>query len=253
MARPGRRYASSAPDSTVMQRPALALASRLASNSRPAPRSRRAVRPESSTGPAGVSPVQVGTGAPGSWPELGLERGRAVAGRQEPLWREQVRGPQHEVNPAASSELQRERRAAHVTVKAMSATHPSGNGVAGLLGVWGTARARGLVGNRRDPSAPLLSKQGRSYKPMVKSSGAQRESEGVVVPLMARNTTRPEGRAPALIALAQRGRAPECSGLPELTTPLGSFPATTSVAPSHPPFVEGGNVVYGVALVLAST
>jgi hypothetical protein len=36
--------------------------------------------------------------------------------------------------------------------------------------------------NRRDPSAPPLSRQGVPYKPKVKSGAAQRESEGVVVP-----------------------------------------------------------------------
>ncbi len=79
-----------------------------------------------------------------------LERGRAVAGHQEPQWREQARGPQHEVNPAASSEKQWESRAAHVTVKATSAARRSGNGAAGLPGVWGTARAHGSMRNRRD-------------------------------------------------------------------------------------------------------
>ncbi len=46
------------------------------------------------------------------------------------------------------------------------------------------------------PSAPLWSEQGRSYKPMAKSSGAQRESEGVVVPLMGVQQNAPGGKGP---------------------------------------------------------
>ena len=43
------------------------------------------------------------------------------------------------------------------------------------------ARAQGSVRNRRGPSARPESGQGDSYKPKVKASAAQRESEGVVV------------------------------------------------------------------------
>ena len=93
-------------------------------------------------------------------------------------------------SPAASSELQRGSRAAHVTAKATFdqlafRTCPWSS----PSGVWGAARTHGLVRNRRDPSASLVSKD-RSYKPVVKSSGGKRESDGVVVPLIA-------GRNPA--------------------------------------------------------
>ena len=43
----------------------------------------------------------------------------------------------------------------------------------------------GEARNTRDPSGQLLSQQTVSYKPKAKSSGVQRESEGVIVPLMA--------------------------------------------------------------------
>ena len=59
----------------------------------------------------------------------------AQAGCQEPLRREQVRGPQHHVKLAASTDLQPESRAAHVTVKAMPAGSQSGDHAAGLGGV----------------------------------------------------------------------------------------------------------------------
>ena len=82
-------------------------------------------RPEQScTDLAGVSPVQVSIGAPGSRPQFrGVIPGTS-AGRQEPsVRREQGSGPQLKVNAAASSEYQpkgvREGRADHVTAKAI--------------------------------------------------------------------------------------------------------------------------------------
>lgn len=105
----------------------------------------------------------------------------ARAGCQKPLRREPARGPQHQVKPAASSDLQPESRADHVAVKVMSAVSQSGDHVAGLGGVWGAARVHGEGWNVRGPSARPWSGQSASYKPMAKSSRAQRESEGVVV------------------------------------------------------------------------
>jgi hypothetical protein len=75
---------------------------------------------------AGVSPVPVSVGAPGSRPQVFGGDPLARAGCRKPVRRlrlpsgEQARGPQHQVNPAASSQLQSGSRAAHVTVKAMS-------------------------------------------------------------------------------------------------------------------------------------
>jgi len=107
----------------------------------------------------------------------------ARAGCRKSLRREQARGPQHHVKPAASSDLQPESRAGHVAVKAMSVALLSGDvRAAGLGGVGGAARVHGLRRNTRGPSAPPGSGQRGSYKPMAKASRAQRESEGVVVP-----------------------------------------------------------------------
>ena len=51
----------------------------------------------------------------------------------------------------------------------------------GLGGVEGAARVHGAERNTRDPSAQPWSRQRRSYKPSVKASAVQRESEGTVV------------------------------------------------------------------------
>lgn len=138
--------------------------------------------------PTGESPVPVGVGAPGSRPQAAEGDFHARAGRQKPVRRqlprsgEQARGPQHEVKPAASTDLQPAGRAAHVTAKATSPGRvPKRAGDCG--GVWGAARVQGVERNTRDPSALPESGQARSYKPKVKSRRAQRESEGIVVPL----------------------------------------------------------------------
>ena len=136
--------------------------------------------------PTGESPVPVGVGAPGSRPQVVEGDLCARAGcrkpvrRREPRSGEQARGPQHEVKPAASTDLQPAGRAAHVTAKATSlAFEPKRAGDCG--GVWGAARVQGVVWNVRGPSAQPLSGQARSYKPKAKSGRAQRESEGIVV------------------------------------------------------------------------
>jgi hypothetical protein len=60
----------------------------------------------------------------------------AQAGCHKPLRRKPARGPQGEVKPAASSDLQPESRAGHVAAKATSAMPQSGGvRVAGLGGV----------------------------------------------------------------------------------------------------------------------
>ena len=62
----------------------------------------------------------------------------------------------------------------------MAAVSQPGDHTAGLGGVWGAARVHGDERNTRDPSAQPWSRQRGSYKPTVKASAAQRESEGIV-------------------------------------------------------------------------
>jgi len=136
--------------------------------------------------PTGESPVPVGVGAPGSRPQVVEGDLCARAGRQKPVKRrepfsgEQARGPQHQVKPAASTDLQPAGRAAHVTAKATSpGRDPKRSG--GCGGVRGAARVQGQAWNVRGLSARPESGQASSYKPVAKSSRAQRESEGIVV------------------------------------------------------------------------
>ena len=78
-------------------------------------------------------------------------------------------------------------------------------------GVGKRARSDGLVGNRRDPTRRPTSGEGGGYKPKAKCHRAGRESEGLVVPMMATTITSPEERSPALVVFANRGK---CEGMP---------------------------------------
>ena len=132
--------------------------------------------------PAGASPVSVSAGAPSSRPQASGENPVAQAGCQKPLRRKPARGPQHQVKPAASTELPPESRTDHVAVKATSAMPQSGGArVAGLGGVEGAARVQGEERNTRGPSAPPSSRHSDAYKPMAKARRAQRASEGTIV------------------------------------------------------------------------
>ena len=133
--------------------------------------------------PAGVSPASVSAGAPSSRPQASRESVVARAGCHKPPRREQARGPQPNVKPAASTDSQSESRAAHVTAKAMStASKSGGRRAADLGGVRGAARVHGEPRNSRGPSAQPGSGRRDAYKPTVKVRAGQRESEGVVVP-----------------------------------------------------------------------
>ena len=149
------------------------------------------------------------------------------AGRQEPLRREQQRGPQHEANAAASSDIQRESRASHVGAKATSSEDkgPGGEYSLGLSGVRAAARAEGLVRNRRDPSAQSASGKDRSYKPKVKGSGAQRESEGVVVLTRAVDENTAGGKGPHFGHAGDGGTREGMAGKTEPNHPGGHEPA----------------------------
>ena len=155
--------------------------------------------------PAGESPVPVGAGAPGSRPQVSREDPCARAGRQEPLRREQERGPQHEVKPAASSDSQSGSRAAHFTAKATSVASDPEH-AAGPGGVGGAARVQGEVLNSGDPSAQPLSRRARSYKPRAKSGRVQRESEGDVVLSIAATNNAVGGKVPCGGEVGGRGK-----------------------------------------------
>ena len=151
--------------------------------------------------PTGASPVPVSAEAPGSRSQQPVGDPGGRAGCRKPwdqrklVSREQIHGPQHQVKPAASTEKQSYGRAAHVTAKATREALYS-DGVARIGGVRGAARGQGDARNTRDPSAPPVKGYVRPYKPRAKSSGVQRESEGIVVPSMAVQNNAAGGKGP---------------------------------------------------------
>ena len=165
------------------------------------------------TCPAGESPVPENAGGLGSRVAVREEIRVAEADRRKPLRREQSRGPQHQVKPAASKDLQRESRAAHVTAKAMlDAQESREESVSSLSGVWGAARVKGRVRNVGDPSAPPRSRQSGSYKPKAKLSAAQRESEGMVVPTMDVTKNASGGKRPCFDHVEGEGKREGMTG-----------------------------------------
>jgi len=161
------------------------------------------------TSPAGESPARVIAGEPISRPPPEAEMPIGEAWRQEPRKREQVRGPQHEVKPAASKDQQWEGRAAHVTAKATPAARESG-WAEGFPGVLGAARGQGEGRNTRGPSASRPSPQVAPCKSKTKGADEQRKSEGSIVPLMGVKKNAPGGRGPSRLIPDSRGTDWRC-------------------------------------------
>jgi hypothetical protein len=103
---------------------------------------------------------------------------------------------------AASSQLQRRSRAAHFTAKASLAGPVPGSACRVLPGCGGRHVRRVWFG--REALLRSLVSHDQSYKPMVKSIGAQRESDVVVYRRSAGDRTRRAGRAPTLIMSVKR-------------------------------------------------
>jgi len=73
-------------------------------------------------------------------------------------------------------------------------------------GVRSAARVEGETWNTRGPSALPPSRQGASYKPKAKSSAAQRESEGLVVPSMVATNNAAGGKGPCFGRARSEGK-----------------------------------------------
>jgi len=80
------------------------------------------------------------------------------------------------------------------------------------------------VRNRRDPSAWPASGKDRMYKPMVKSSGGQRESEGVVVPRIGVQHNAPGGKGPHFDHAGSEGKREGMAGSARFNYPGGLAP-----------------------------
>jgi RNA-directed DNA polymerase len=81
------------------------------------------------------------------------------------------------------------------------------------------------VRNRRGPSARPASGKDRAYKPMVKSPGAQRESEGAVVPAIGVQHNAPGGKGPHFDHAGGEGKREGMTGVSRSNYPGGREPA----------------------------
>jgi hypothetical protein len=95
------------------------------------------------------------------------------------------------------------------------------------------ARAHGMGWNRRGPSAWPASGEDQVYKPMVKSPGGQRESEGAVVPLIGVQHNAPGGKGPHFDHVFREGKRQGMAGAARSDYP-GGLLARRSVAVPPP-------------------
>ena len=103
----------------------------------------------------------------------------------------------------------------------MSVEPCSGVSSTGLSGVWEAARDHGLAWNRRDPSAWPSSGEDHRYKPVVKSCGGQRESDGVVVPVIGVQHDAPGGKGPDFGRAGGGGKREGMAGTARSNNPGG--------------------------------
>ena len=91
---------------------------------------------------------------------------------------------------------------------------------------------RGLGRNRRDPSAWPASGKDCWYKPMVKSSGGQRGSEGAVVPVIGVQPNAPGGKGPHFDHVRGEGKREGMAGTARSDYPGGGSPVVLEGEPS---------------------
>ena len=113
----------------------------------------------------------------------------------------------------------------------MSVEPWSGVSSSGPFGVREAARVHSLVRNRRDPSAWPASGKDRGYKPMVKSLGGQRESDGVVVPVIGVQHNAPGGKGPNFDHAHEAGKRKGMTGLARSNYPGKSRLAAVDEGP----------------------
>ena len=111
----------------------------------------------------------------------------------------------------------------------------SGVSLPGPPGVRRAARAHSLGRNRRGPSAWPASGKDQVYKPMVKSSGGQRESEGAVVPLIGVQHNAPGGKGPHFDHAFEEGKRQGMAGAARSNYPGRPQPAVAGLVPPPAP------------------
>jgi hypothetical protein len=141
--------------------------------------------------PAGGSPVRVSAGAPGSRPRFVIERSRAERGVESLFGESKRAGCDCSLVKETIGEPS---RSFHGEGHVRQSWFRIGCG-GSLRGTGSCTRAWSVVEQGR-PVCLALSGKDRSYKPMVKSSGGQRESDGVVVVVIGEKLKAPGAKGP---------------------------------------------------------
>ena len=149
------------------------------------------VRLESCVRPAGESPVRVSAGAPGSRPRFVAERWRAERGVESLFGGSKRVGCDCSLVIETIGEPSRSR---HGEGHVRQSWFRIGRG-GSPRGMGSCTRARSGHGTRETRLGSLVSED-RSYKPMAKSSGGQRESDGVVVVMIGVQLKAPGAKGP---------------------------------------------------------
>jgi hypothetical protein len=156
---------------------------------------------ESWVRPAGGSPVRVSAGALGSRPRFVVERRRAERGVESLFGGSKRAGCDCSLVTFTIGEPS---RSCHGEGHARQSWFRIGHG-GSLRGTGSCTCARSDRGTREARLGSLVSKD-RSYKPMAKSSGAQRESEGVVVASIGAQNNAPGVKDPCFDRASAEGK-----------------------------------------------
>jgi hypothetical protein len=159
------------------------------------------LRPGSWIRPAGVSPARVGAGAPGSRPRFVVERRRAERGVESLFGGSKRAGWDCSLVRLTIGEPS---RSFHGEGHVRQSWFRIGRG-GSLRGTETCTRARSDHGTGETRLRSLVSKD-RSYKPRAKSSGAQRESEGVVVVVIGVQKNAPGAKDPCFDRVCEGGK-----------------------------------------------
>ena len=141
--------------------------------------------------PVGVSPTRVSAGAPGSRPRFVVERRRAERGVESLFGGSKRAGCDCSLVRSTVGEPS---RSCHGEGHVRQSWFRIGCG-GSLRGMGSCTRARFGRGTRETRLGSLVSED-RSYKPMVKSGGGQRESVGVVVVVIGVKLKAPGAKGP---------------------------------------------------------
>jgi hypothetical protein len=159
------------------------------------------VRLESWIRPAGGSPVRVSTGAPGSRPRFVAERRGAERGVKSLFGGSERAGCDCSPVIGTIGEPSRSRHGEGHIRQSLIRIGCGGS----LRGMGSCTRARSGHGTRETRLGSLVSKD-RPYKPMVKSGGAQRESEGAVVVQIGVQNNAPGAKGPRFGRASAEGK-----------------------------------------------